>query len=225
MTGGRSSFVPCSFHVPVAIAVARLDSAFRLLKLAVLDAPHFRSRRMVELFWKGLATYPEATLVDFGGRSFDLPVLELSAFRYGIAVPEYFSPRHAKGYRHRYADRHVDVLEWFTNWGAYRIRGGLDLLAKMIGKPGKMDVKGEQVLELWREGKKELIGSYCMCDVLDTYFVFLRTRVLTGELTEDQEAQLTTEARSIVEDLAFDDTNLEKYLTRWKDAPAAESND
>jgi predicted PolB exonuclease-like 3'-5' exonuclease len=191
---------------------------YRLQKLALLDAPQFRSQRMVELFWRGLESYTEAALVDFGGRTFDLPVLELAAYRHGISVPAYFSGRSGKGYRHRYSERHIDLLDWFTNFGACRLRGGLDLLAKMIGKPGKMDVRGEQVLELWNEGKKNLIASYCLCDVLDTYFVFLRSRVLAGEISLQIEGRLMDQARSVIEDMAFEDENLEAYLARWQSA-------
>ncbi len=216
LSGGRSSFVPTSFHIPVAIAVARVAADYHVQKLALLDAPQFRSERMVELFWRGLESYPEAALVDFGGRTFDLPVLELAAYRYGLSVPAYFSGRSGKGYRHRYSERHIDLLDWFTNFGASRLRGGLDLLAKMIRKPGKMEVRGEQVLELWNEGKKSLIGSYCMCDVLDTYFVFLRSKVLGGEISLQVENKLTEQARRVIEDLAFEDENLEAYLSRWQ---------
>jgi 3'-5' exonuclease len=209
---GKSSFVPLTFQTPVIIAVARVGADFKLQKVAVLDAPHYRERRMVELFWKGIETYPDATLVDFGGRGFDLPVLELAAFRHGIALPTYFGK--SGGYRARFGERHLDIMEWLGNWGAYRMKGGLNLLAKMLGKPGKMDVRGELVAGLWREGKKNLVASYCVCDVLDTYFVFLRTRLLTGDVTREEEAALEAHARGIIEDLAFDDPTIEDYLKR-----------
>ncbi len=41
-----------------------------------------------------------------------------------------------------------------------------------------MDVKGEQVQELFNAGKLREISDYCRCDVLDTYFVFLRAMVM-----------------------------------------------
>jgi 3'-5' exonuclease len=222
-SGGRSTFVPAPFHLPVAVGVARVAADFRLQKVALLDAPEFRCRRMVELFWRGLDSYPEAMLVDFGGRTFDMPVLELAAFRYGISLPFYFGSQ-GRGYRHRYGDRHLDLLDWITNWGACRLRGGLDLLAKLLGKPGKMEVKGEDVLRLWREGKKDRIGSYCLCDVLDTYFVFLRTRLLTGEITAEGEREIAEHARGVIEDLAFEDTAVEEYLSRWR-PPSAEKGE
>ena len=154
--------------------------------------------------------------MDFGGRGFDLPVLELSAYRYGISVPTYFSLQYVRNYRHRWSNQHIDLLDWFTNSGAYRLKGGLNLLAKLIGKPGKMEVKGNLVLDLWREGKKDLIGSYCLCDVLDTYFVFLRSRVLCGEISLEKEHAIQQHAHEIIEDYAFEDPNLEEYLAIWQ---------
>lgn len=213
-SGGKSSFVPLSFQIPAAIAVARVGADFRLQKVVCLDAPAYRHRTMVELFFKGLALYPDAALVDFGGRTFDLPVLELAAFRWGIPIPAYFAGADGKTYRHRYTGRHLDLMDWFTNHGTYRLRGGLNLMAKLIGKPGKMELKGDQVAELWRRGEKDRIGAYCMCDVLDTYFVFLRSRVMTGELAPDEEQRIEAHARALIEDLSFDSPDLEEYLAR-----------
>ena len=71
-------------------------------------------------------------------------------------------------------------------------------------------------LDLWREGKKDLIGSYCLCDVLDTYFVFLRSRVLCGEISLEKEHAIQQHAHEIIEDYAFEDPNLEEYLAIWQ---------
>ena len=39
------------------------------------------------------------------------------------------------------------------------------------------------VQDLYHDGQLAAINDYCRCDVLDTYFVFLRTCVLVGQLT------------------------------------------
>ena len=77
-------------------------------------------------------------------------------------------------------------LDWLTNYGGCRLSGGLNLLSKILGKPGKMEVAGDQVYGMYQAGKLKEINEYCAFDTLDTYFVFLRTRVLTGDLTLDQ---------------------------------------
>lgn len=213
---GRSDFVHLTFQVPIAIGVARVGPDFRIRKLAALDRPAYRPERMVELFWKGLAAYPDARLVDFNGRTFDLPLLEIAAFRFGISVRNYFAGERY-GYRYRYSDKHIDLLEWFTSYGAYRMKGGLNLLAKLLGNPGKLDMRGEDVEGLWRDGKLEEVGDYCLMDVLDTYFVFLRTRVLTGEISLADERQIVAECRADLERRAKAEPFLRTYLDAWKE--------
>ena len=108
-----------------------------------------------------------------------MPLLELAAFRYGLSVPAWFrsdgkSFDHA---RNRYNTKaHIDLCELLTNFGSTRFTGGLNLAANLIGKPGKMDVEGHMVQDMYDAGRLAEINDYCRCDVLDTYFVFLRTR-------------------------------------------------
>ena len=99
----------------------------------------------------------------------------------------------------------------------YSLRPVADALAKLLGKPGKMDVVGEQVYALYQAGKKQEINDYCMCDVLDTYFVFLRSRVLSGELTLEQEQELVAKAKEWIAAKAPEMPALQQYLANWGD--------
>ena len=84
------------------------------------------------------------------------------------------------------------------------------------GKPGKMDVTGDQVYAMYQEGKKQEISDYCMFDTLDTYFVFLRSRVLTGQLTLEQEQALVREeARAWIAAKVGEMPALQQYLDNW----------
>src|SRR5947209_1929753 len=182
-----SDFLPVTFQYPVATCVLRVGTDYTLQNVACLDAPEFRPRKIVESFWAGVAIYrgkfrERIKLVTFNGRGFDLPLLELAAFRYGTSGREHFASS-----RKRYDGWHLDLMDWLGNYGGYRMVGGLNLLSKLLGKPGKMNVQGDMVYELHRAGKAQEINDYCMFDTLDTFFVFLRTRVLTGELTLEEE--------------------------------------
>jgi predicted PolB exonuclease-like 3'-5' exonuclease len=199
---GSSDFISVTFHVPVAISVARVGRDFRLLDLVALDAPRFDPCRMVSLFWKGIERYAGAALVDFNGRGFDIPLLTLSAFRFGISCPRYFKDPDRFGFRYRFTPSHIDLMEWLTEYGAYRMKGGLNLLAKMLGKPGKMTTRGDQVDELYRKEARQEISDYCCHDVLDTYFIFLRTRVMTGELALEEEGRIVAWTRKWLEERA-----------------------
>jgi predicted PolB exonuclease-like 3'-5' exonuclease len=204
-----SDFLPVTFQVPVAVAIVKVGSDFSLQGLACLDAPDFRPQEIVRKFWVGVARY-RAKLVSFNGRGFDIPLLELAAFRWGYSVREHFYNS-----RNRYNGNHIDLLDWLSNYGASRMAGGLNLLAKLLGKPGKMEVAGDQVYQMYCEGRFQEINDYCLCGTLDTYFVFLRTRVLLGELTPTDELALVRRARVWLTARISEFPPLKTYLARF----------
>lgn len=211
-----SDFLPVTFQVPVAVCVLRVGADFAPQAIRCLDAPAFRPRAMVEEFWRGLEHYKQRygnriRLVTFNGRGFDLPLLEMAAFRYGCCAGEYL--QHG---RNRFSGE-LDLMDWLTNYGAWRLAGGLDLLSKLLGKPGKLDVTGDQVYGLYLAGKVQEINDYCLFDTLDTYFVFLRTRVLHGDLTLPQEQAVVTRARRWLESQVPAFPALQRYLANWGD--------
>jgi predicted PolB exonuclease-like 3'-5' exonuclease len=207
-----SDFIHFTFQIPVAVCVLRVGADFGLQAIKCVDAPLYRPREIVKNFWLGLSFYTKCKLVTFNGRGFDLPLLELAAFRYGCPARDYF----ARG-RNRY-NGDLDLMDWLTNFGASRgFAGGLNVLAKLLGKPGKMDVAGDQVYEMYRAGRYQEINDYCMFDTLDTYFVFLRTRVLTGDVTPEQEIELVQTARTTLAAQTKELPALKQYLDNWTD--------
>ncbi len=215
-----SDFVPYTFHVPIVLAAAKVAADFRLIDLVSLDEPRFRPHVITEHFWRGWEQYRRPTLVSFAGRTFDLPVMELSAFRYGVSVPSWFN-LDAKSFeqrRNRYnLEAHVDLQELLTNFGTTRFTGGLSLASSLLGKPGKMAMQGHMVQDLYEQGRIEEISDFCRCDVLDTYFVFLRSRVVVGELSLDAEQQLMSEAKQWLEERAPQQRACALYLEHWRE--------
>jgi len=215
-----SDFIPYTFQIPISVAIAKLTKDFRLLELVVLDEPEFRPHVITDHFWRGWKAYHQPTLVSFNGRSFDVPLLELAAFRYGLSAPGWFnlSARSFEQNRNRYnLEAHFDLHDFLTNFGASRFKGGLNLAANLLGKPGKMDVQGDMVQDLYEQGGLEEINDYCRCDVLDTYFVFLRSRVLLGQLSLEQEQSIIADAKTWLEAAADECEAYQLYLERWGD--------
>ncbi|MBX7164802.1 MAG: 3'-5' exonuclease [Pirellulales bacterium] len=215
-----SDFVPYTFQVPTAVAVAKIATDYTLFDLVALDEPEFRPHVITEHFWRGWEKYKQPTLVSFNGRGFDLPLLELAAFRYGIALPGWFTTAvpNYKQPRYRYnVDAHIDLQELLTNSGSTRFTGGLNLAANLLGKPGKMDVQGHMVQDLYDAGRLREINEYCRCDVLDTYFVFLRSRVLVGALTLEEEHRLIAGTKQWLEVRAAEVPAYRDYLAKWGD--------
>ncbi|MBN1908749.1 MAG: 3'-5' exonuclease [Pirellulales bacterium] len=215
-----SDFIPYTFQTPVSVAIAKLGAHYELLDLVVLDEPQFRPHVITEHFWRGWEKYRQPTLVSFNGRGFDLPLLELAAFRFGLNVSGWFNLA-GKTYdqpRNRYNLRaHIDLCEMLTNYGSTRFTGGLNLAANLLGKPGKMDVQGDMVQDMYEAGQLARINDYCRCDVLDTYFVFLRTRVLVGQLGLDAEQAQIAKTKAWIEQRADDVAAYRHYLDHWGD--------
>jgi predicted PolB exonuclease-like 3'-5' exonuclease len=183
-----SDFFPLSFHVPISIAVGSVGSDYLLQSVESLAERDYSEEGLVREFWERVEKF-RGCLVSFNGRQFDLPVLELQALRYGCVVPSYFGEDSL--YRRRYQlGKHLDLYEFITNFGAYRVRGGFDLLLRTIGLPGKGAVDGSQVQELWDTGRLAEIHGYCRRDVIQTYYLFLRVELVRGRLTADRYSQL-----------------------------------
>ncbi|OAI46935.1 hypothetical protein AYO44_01795 [Planctomycetaceae bacterium SCGC AG-212-F19] len=209
---GNSDFIQCSYQVPVAVCVIRAAPDFTMQRITCLDAPEYRPAQIVKQFWEGLAQV-RGTLVTFNGRGFDLPLLEMAAFRYGVSPgKEYFTHK-----RPAPDGTHFDILAWLNNYGACFHAGGLNLLAKLLGKPGKMEYRGDHVYAAWQQGKLQEINDYCMYDTLDTYFAFLRTRVMLGEITLEREHEVVVQAKAFLTLKTPEQPGLQKYLDNWGD--------
>jgi len=214
---GRSDFVPHVYHLPVSVALAGVDDGFRLVGLATLDRPRFRPHAIARSFWEGWEKRRRPQLVTFNGRGFDLPVLELAAYRYGIPVPGWFGADGSASPRARYNQRsHLDLMEMLGAHGAVRMSGGLHLLATLLRKPGKMDTRGSMVQDLWDAGERLRIDDYCLCDALDTYFVHLRLAVLRGLVRPEDEHGIVASARDLVASCVGEYPGLSEYLEKFR---------
>jgi predicted PolB exonuclease-like 3'-5' exonuclease len=192
-----NDFFPLSFHIPISIAIGQVSEERVLTAVETLDEDHYSEEGLVRNFWQRLERFT-GTLVTFNGRNFDLPVLELQALKYGCQAPRYFSGKA----RNRYVEEgHYDLYDFLTNYGVHRLRGGFNLLAKLIGLPGKTEIDGSMVQHLWQEGRLPDVHRYCRHDVIQTYFLFLRVELLRGRLTPEQYNCTLAESRGFWEEL------------------------
>jgi len=213
-----TDFIPYTYQLPVSVVVAKVAGDYSLIDMVALDEPEFRPHVITEHFWRGWEVYRRPTLVSFNGRTFDVPLMELAAFRYGLSIPGWFNitDRSWEQNRSRYnTGAHLDLHDLLTNFGATRFNGGLNLAAHLLGKPGKMDVQGCMVQDLFNDGKLIEINDYCRCDVLDTYFVFLRVAVLLGKLSLPREQELVANTKRWLEERAEKTPAYVHYLENW----------
>ena len=218
-SGQQSDFFPIPFHIPIAIATLHADENHQIRSLGCMGADRYAEADLITRFWQMFES--AQTLVTFNGRGFDLPVLEMRALKYGIPLPRYFATNSSRStYRgSRYSDAyHFDLCDFLSNFGAVYRRGSLDMLAKLIGLPGKYSIAGEDVEYLFRQGRQKEINQYCITDVLQTYFLFLRVELLRGKIDSSGYQAAIAAAREHLEQrssAAGGDNFLADFLQRW----------
>jgi predicted PolB exonuclease-like 3'-5' exonuclease len=185
-TGGRTDFLPLPYHRPIVACLLEAVAGDGVLSLT--DAMAWTDERMpeaafLEELWRRL---DGAGLISFHGKGFDLPVLELRSLKHAVPTPPWFA-----AWRHGTV-HHFDLREILAGQAT---SASLDLYAKLVGLPGKGDVAGEDVRALYDARDLDRITAYCMTDVVQTWFLFLRHRLVEGALTPDGYAESVDQAR------------------------------
>ncbi len=126
-------------------------------------------------------------LVGYNSAESDLQVLIQRGMVNEVTAPA-FNKRPQKSwdagdyFRRWDNEDHLDLLKLFSS-GEMKPR--LDELAKMCGFPGKIDVKGDQVTDLWLARDLTKIVEYNQIDTLNTYLVWLRVVYFAGLIPEE----------------------------------------
>ncbi len=183
------SFLPIPFHQVVAISAVICDDYGKFEKVNSINGNN--EKEMIKNFLDFIDK-KQPKLVSFNGRAFDMPMLMIRAMKYNLSCLAYFEKENIElnknkwdNYRSRYSDRfHVDLMDHIGEFGA--VRGlKLDLLCKMAGLPGKYDVHGDEVTELYYNNEIEKIKEYCESDVLNTYWLYLKYELLKGLMSKE----------------------------------------
>ncbi len=205
-----SGFLPLPFHKIVAISAVIADDFGIFRKVSSIEGSS--EKEMIKNFLHFI-NQKNPKLISFNGRSFDMPLLMLRAMQYNLTCSAYFEVENKElnknkwdNYRARYSDRfHVDLMDHLCEFGA--VRGlKLDHVCSMVGLPGKYDVHGDQVMELYYAGNLEKIKEYCESDVLNTYWLFLKYELLKGNVViEDYQRALATMQENLRPEKSYTD--------------------
>ena len=186
---GHAAFPPTWAHRIIVVGCLWLDHGYTLKRFGVIgdkaagsDEPlDHRERHLLEDFSRFVGR-ARPVLVTYNGRSFDLPVIVMRALCHAVAIPWYYRDR---DFRYRYSeDGHLDLCDWLADHGAARA-SKLDAITRLIGLPGKVGIDGSQVEGLYRAGQLDAIQQYCLADVAQTALLFLRFRLLQGQIAPD----------------------------------------
>jgi predicted PolB exonuclease-like 3'-5' exonuclease len=180
-TGVERPFPPLYACRPVVIGVMWIGADLAVKKIGTFGEGKDEAAMMAD-FADFMGKW-RPQVVTWNGRGFDLPVLALRALRFGLDFRWYYR---GEGYRYRFTEEgHLDLADVISDHGAARMTS-LDGAARTIGLPGKQDgVDGSQVEGLFHAGQLDALRRYCLSDVVQTAFLFLRYRLVSGDLDRD----------------------------------------
>jgi 3'-5' exonuclease len=161
----------------------------------------------------------EPQLVGFNSLESDLQVLIQRGIVNEVSAPAFCrrpgKPWEGRDYfDSRNSEWHLDLLQRFSR---FAMTPKLNELAVLCGYPGKIDVAGDQVVDLWLAGDLKRIVEYNQTDTFNTYLLWLRVAYFAGKLTEDEYVSDQEQFRGFLETEAQteDREHIAKFLEMW----------
>lgn len=210
-----STFLQHHLHrVAVIGCVFRDDNGFRVKCIGEADDPE---SSLIQGFFKTIEHYTPR-LVSWNGSGFDLPVLHYRSLLHGVVAPRYWDTgqddRDFKfnNYINRYHDRHTDLMDVLAKFSG-RANAPLDDIAKLCGFPGKLGMDGSLVWSAWRDGRAAEVRAYCETDVVNTWLVYCRYRLISGALSRQAYLDEVELVRDHLQQLNA--PHWQEYLAAW----------
>ncbi len=121
-------------------------------------------KELLTHFWEAAARAKQ--FVTFNGRGFDCPFLLVRSAANRVHPTADLMPN-------RYSNQHVDLMDQFTYFGAFRRRFSLDMWCSALGvEQPKREVHGSEVGALYAAGQYMKIARYCLGDAIATAQLF-----------------------------------------------------
>ncbi len=208
-------------HLQRVVTISCVLRTSEGLKVWSLAEPDLNEGAIIQRFFDGIEEFTPQ-IVSWNGGGFDLPVLHYRGMLHGVAAPRYWDmgdgdyadSRDFKwnNYISRYHTRHLDLMDLLAMYQP-RANAPLDDLAKLIGFPGKLGMDGSKVWEAFQNGKVGEVRDYCETDVVNTYLVLCRFRLMRGELSR---TEYDAEVAFVRAELArLEKPHWQEYLAAW----------
>jgi predicted PolB exonuclease-like 3'-5' exonuclease len=224
VTAGKNDFIRQLFHKVVAISFLEAEihkdeegyEYYVLKDIRSGGKVDSSERELIQGLFHYLSTL-KPRFVSFNGKTFDMPVLKYRAMKHQVSARWlYHSGDKWNNYNQRYsADWHCDLLEVLSDYGqSARVR--MMEVCALLGLPGKIDVDGSKVEDLYNQGKVQEIRDYCELDVINTYLLYLRHMHHTGSLKTDAYNIAVEDLEAFLEAHAGERENFSLFLESWK---------
>lgn len=224
--------VLCKVVTISAVFRAATPEGHIVLELFTADCDEHGEAHLITSFLERVAG-GGLQLWGFNSASADLPILKQRAIALDAPLPK-FSKRPPKPWEGmdyhdaRNSDAHIDILEQIGAFGGGAAKPKLHELAVACGLPGKLDVAGDEVAEMYLGGRIAAIREYNETDAVTTHLLMLRLAHVAGFLSTDSyRCELLAVERLVKEQIARGKVQFEKFWENWQrttgDAPEAEA--
>ncbi|HET6801899.1 MAG TPA: 3'-5' exonuclease [Casimicrobiaceae bacterium] len=213
-----TDFAPIHLQKVVAIGCALRDAAG--LRIWSVGDPGDPEPELIRRFFDGIEKY-SPQLVSWNGSGFDLPVLNHRALIHGICASRYWDwgdddrEFRFNNYLARFHTRHLDVMDVVAQYQP-RAAASLDAMARLCGFPGKLGMDGADVANAIAAGRIDDVRSYCECDVLNTYLLYQRFRLMRGEVDAGEYARELSLVRERI--AGADAPHWRTFVAKWTGA-------
>ncbi|MBF0424764.1 MAG: 3'-5' exonuclease [Magnetococcales bacterium] len=175
-------------------------------------------RSIVEKFLHSVGKN-KPVLVGYNSLAADLRILVQRGMILGVQAREFChrpnKPWEGIDYLAKGSDFNIDLKDTVTpGWG--HGSPSLHEIATLCGIPGKLDVSGEQVPELWLTDQLPRIVAYNEFDALTTYLLWLRALFFSGHLDAAGYEAEQAAVRELLERESEKRPHLADYLVEWE---------
>jgi predicted PolB exonuclease-like 3'-5' exonuclease len=214
-----SEFLPLHLHRVLVIGCAFRDEAG--FRVRCLGSATDGEAKLIGDFFRLIDRYVPQ-LVSWNGGGFDLPVLHYRALIHGVPARRYWDQgeddrdSRYNNYLNRYHSRHIDLMDVLSHHQP-RAAAPLDEVARLAGFAGKLGMDGSRVWDAYCDGQIERIRAYCETDVVNTYLLHCRFRLMRAQLDDAGymgELQLVRDALA-----ASEGSHWQEFLTAWPATP------
>ena len=182
------------------------------------DSNEQQEAELIQRFFDGIKRY-SPILVSWNGSGFDLPVLHYRSLLWGVSAQHYWESGDTKqsfkwnNYLNRYHSRHTDLMDVLSGYMS-QAKAPLQDIALLLGLPGKLGMSGNQVWDYYKKNELEAICNYCEIDVLNTYLIYLRYQLISGQVSADQYQQKCEQTAEML--AQSESSHLLNFLSIWK---------
>lgn len=175
-------------------------------------------RQLLGTFLQALGDH-RPQLVGFNSADSDLKIFVQRAVALGVQAAGFCKrpdkPWEGVDYFARGNDWNIDLKTILGGWG--KAVPSLNEIAVVSGIPGKMEVDGNQVAQLWLAGELQRIVNYNEFDALTTYLVWLRVAHFAGYFGAEEYIAEQNRVRNLMEESGEkpENAHLKRYLAEW----------